>query len=50
MNLFCNLCKSVGHDEKYCHAFNLMREHTSDEYRCYEEYIYMARGKSKQME
>jgi hypothetical protein len=36
-NLFCNFCKSVGHDEKdYC-AFNLMREHTVDAYKIQEE-------------
>jgi hypothetical protein len=32
-NLFCNLCKSVGHEEKDFHAFNLMRESTSYMYR-----------------
>jgi hypothetical protein len=30
--LFCNFCKSVGHDEKDCHALDLMREHTTDAY------------------
>jgi hypothetical protein len=28
-NLFCNFLKSVGHEEKYFHTFDLMREHTS---------------------
>jgi hypothetical protein len=32
-NLFCNFCKSVGHDEKDCHALDLMRECTTDAYR-----------------
>jgi hypothetical protein len=32
-NLFCNFRKSVGHEEKYCRAFDLMREHTSYVYR-----------------
>jgi hypothetical protein len=32
-NLFYNFCKSVGHDEKYYHEFNLMRECTSDVYK-----------------
>jgi hypothetical protein len=31
-NLFCNFCKLVGHDEKECCAFNLMREFTVDAY------------------
>jgi hypothetical protein len=31
-NLFCIFSKSVGHDEKECHAFDLMREHTMDAY------------------
>jgi hypothetical protein len=38
-NLFCNFCKSVGHDEKYCHTFDLMREHTSDAYKIQEENV-----------
>jgi hypothetical protein len=29
-NLFCNFCKSIGHDEKDCRAFDLMRECTVD--------------------
>jgi hypothetical protein len=36
-NLFCNFCKFVGHDEKDCHTFDLMRERTSDAYRIREE-------------
>jgi hypothetical protein len=32
-NLFCNFCKSVGHEEKDCCAFDLMRECTADAYR-----------------
>jgi hypothetical protein len=32
-NLFCNICKSVGHEEKDCHTFDLMRECTIDAYR-----------------
>jgi hypothetical protein len=31
--MFCNFCKSVGHEEKDCHAFDLMRECTADAYR-----------------
>jgi hypothetical protein len=36
-NLFCNFCKFVGHDEKDCRAFDLMRECTADAYRIQEE-------------
>jgi hypothetical protein len=36
-NLFCNFCKSVGHEEKDCRAFDLLRERTSDIYRIQEE-------------
>jgi hypothetical protein len=36
-NLFCNFCKSVGHEEKDCCTFDLMREHTSDMYNIKEE-------------
>jgi hypothetical protein len=36
-NLFCNFCKSVGHEEKDCRTFDLMRERTSDMYRIQEE-------------
>jgi hypothetical protein len=32
-NLFCNFFNFVGHEEKDCCAFYLMREHTTDEYR-----------------
>jgi hypothetical protein len=39
MNLFCNFHKSVGHEEKDFHAFNLMREQTSDMYRIQEENV-----------
>jgi hypothetical protein len=38
-NLFCNFCKSVGHDEKDCHAFDLMRERTLDAYKIQEENV-----------
>jgi hypothetical protein len=30
---YCNFCKSMGHDEKYCRTMDLMRERTSDAYR-----------------
>jgi hypothetical protein len=36
-NLFFNFCKSVGHAEKDCCAFDLMRECTSDMYRILED-------------
>jgi hypothetical protein len=32
-NIFCNFCKSVRHEEKYCHTFYSMRERTADAYR-----------------
>jgi hypothetical protein len=35
-NLFCNFFKYVGHDEKDCCVFDLMRECTSDVYRIQE--------------
>jgi hypothetical protein len=35
-NLFCNFCKSVGHDENNCRAFDLMRERTLDAYKIQE--------------
>jgi hypothetical protein len=38
-HLFYNFCKSVGHNEKDCHAFDLMREHTSDVYIIQEENV-----------
>jgi hypothetical protein len=31
-NLFCNFCKYVRHDEKECHALDLMRERIADAY------------------
>jgi hypothetical protein len=34
--LFYNFCKSVGHDEKDCRTFNLMRESTLDAYKIQE--------------
>jgi hypothetical protein len=37
--LFCNFLKFVGHEEKDCHMFNLMRECTSDMYRIQEENV-----------
>ena len=30
---YCNFCKSVGHDDKYCRTMDLMRERTSETYR-----------------
>jgi hypothetical protein len=36
-NLFCDFCKSIGHDEKDFRAFDLMREHTSYVYIIQEE-------------
>jgi hypothetical protein len=36
-NLFSNCYKSIGHDEKDCHEFDLMREHSSDAYIFQEE-------------
>jgi hypothetical protein len=32
-SLFCSFCKSVGHEDKYFHAFDIMREHTTDMYK-----------------
>jgi hypothetical protein len=37
LDLFCNFCKLVEHEEKDCHAFDLMREHTSYMYRIHEK-------------
>jgi hypothetical protein len=31
-NLFCTFCKSVGHDEDHCRAYELMSERTQDVY------------------
>jgi hypothetical protein len=31
-NLYCNFCKSVGHDENHCRAYDLMKERTQDVY------------------
>jgi len=36
-NLFCNFCKSVGHEKKDFRAFDLMRECTIDAYRAWGE-------------
>jgi len=38
-NLFCNFCKSIGHKEKDCYAFDLTRERTSDMYMIQEENV-----------
>jgi len=32
-NLYCTFCKSVGHDEKDCRAYDLMHEISRDTYR-----------------
>jgi hypothetical protein len=32
-NLYCTFCKSVGHDEKYCRAYDLLHERSRDTYR-----------------
>jgi hypothetical protein len=37
--LFYNFCKSVGHDEKYFRAFDLMRKNTSDTYKIQQENV-----------
>jgi hypothetical protein len=37
--LFFNYFKSVRHEEKDCHAFDLMREHTSYMYMIHEENV-----------
>jgi hypothetical protein len=42
-NLFCNFCKCLGHEEKDFHAFELMRECTSDMYGIQEENV-VAKG------
>jgi alpha-acetolactate decarboxylase len=34
---YCNFCKSMGHEDKYCITMELMRERTSDAYRVQEE-------------
>ena len=31
-SLYCKFCKSVGHDEKYSRAFQLLQENTVDTY------------------
>ena len=31
-NLFCKFCKSVGHEEKYCRAYQLLKEKIVDTY------------------
>jgi hypothetical protein len=36
-NLFCKFFKPIGHEEKDCRAFDLMREKTSDMYKIQEE-------------
>ena len=30
--LFCKFCRSVGHDEKYCRAYQLLKEKTVNTY------------------
>jgi hypothetical protein len=32
-NIYCTFCKSVGHDEKDCRAYDLMHERSRDTYR-----------------
>jgi hypothetical protein len=32
-NLFCNFCKSMGHDKKECCTLNLMRERITEAYK-----------------
>jgi hypothetical protein len=32
-NIFCNLYKFVGHEDKDCRTMELMKERTSDAYR-----------------
>jgi hypothetical protein len=34
---YCNFCKPVGHDEKYCRTMDLLKERTSDTYKVQEE-------------
>ena len=31
-NLFCKFCNLVGHEEKYCRAYQLLKEKTVDTY------------------
>lgn len=28
LQLFCNFCRSVGHDERTCHSYELMMDQT----------------------
>ena len=37
-NLYCKICKSVGHDEKDCRAFQLLQEKIVDTYLMRNEY------------
>ena len=32
-HLFCNFCRSIGHDEKNCQSYELMMDRTADSYR-----------------
>jgi hypothetical protein len=32
-NLYCTFCKSVGHNNRYCRAFDLMHERSRDIYK-----------------
>lgn len=32
-NLYCEFCKSIGHDENHCRAYELMMERDADTYR-----------------
>jgi hypothetical protein len=43
-NLFFNFFKYVGHDEKDCRVFELMRKHTLDAYIIQEEYFIVEGG------
>jgi hypothetical protein len=33
INLYCRFCKSVGHDDMDCRAYNLMHERSRDIYK-----------------
>jgi hypothetical protein len=32
-NIYCTFCKSVGHDEKDCRAYDLLHERSRDTYK-----------------
>ena len=31
-NMYCTFCRSVGHDDKNCQAYDLLQERTYDSY------------------